>query len=176
MTASDLLLFSLPVLIALLVTGLLVSAKVKRSEERSPGPWSPDPAATNEVAPRMPLTPREQSMYFRLIATFPEQVVLAQVAMSALLKTKATSTRATFDRKVIDFVLCSKAFEPLVVIELDDASHASKTDKDAARDALLERAGYCVRRFANVPDEEELQRACPVPSQPVNEAKGPAKR
>lgn len=108
---------------------------------------------------RMPLTEREQSMYFRLSQAMPEAVVLAQVAFSSLLDTKDRPTRATFDRKVADFVVCSKSFEVTAVIELDDASHKGRTSQDAKRDALLTQAGYKVLRFKNVPDTSELMAA-----------------
>jgi very-short-patch-repair endonuclease len=166
MTTFEVLQYAVPAVMAVVVIGILAASSMKRARSAPP----PTRSTEIDISSRLPLTPREQSMYFRLSAAFPEQVVLAQVAMSALLKTKSTSTRATFDRKVIDFVLCSKAFQPLVVIELDDASHASKTEKDAARDALLQRAGYCVRRFANLPDEAELRRECRIEATPSAKA------
>jgi very-short-patch-repair endonuclease len=105
---------------------------------------------------RLPLTKNEQPMYFRLRETFPEHVVLAQVAFSVLLTARHQRTRNTFDRKVADFVLCTKAFEVLAVIELDDASHRDNAERDAARDLLLTNAGYAVLRFKTVPDAEAL--------------------
>lgn len=113
--------------------------------------------ATGQLGARRPLTPREQSMYFRLIETFPGHIVLAQVAFSAILTTKDRPTRATFDRKVCDFVLCSKAFEVIAVIELDDASHRVRERADAKRQALLTGAGYRVERFAQIPDQHDLR-------------------
>jgi very-short-patch-repair endonuclease len=74
-------------------------------------------------------------------------------------------------------VVCDKAFQVLAVIELDDASHKGKTDKDAARDAMLVSAGYRVLRYPNIPDLDRVrsdflpttppaqaQRQAPVPS------------
>ena len=144
----------LVLLAVLLVVGLLL-AGIKAGASRSRAATGRD-----RITARDPLTPREQSMFFRLQAAFPEQIVLAQVAMSALLRTRTVRSRATFDRKVIDFVVCSKAFEPLLVIELDDASHARKAEKDVARDAMLRQAGYRVLRFGNIPDQSDLQRTC----------------
>jgi len=68
-------------------------------------------------------------------------------------------SRARFNRKVADFVVATKAFEVLAVIELDDASHKGREVQDSQRDALLERAGYRVLRFRNVPDVDAVQRA-----------------
>ncbi|MBI3349490.1 MAG: DUF2726 domain-containing protein [Burkholderiales bacterium] len=112
--------------------------------------------ATGAVSGRRPLTEREQAMYFRLTRTLPEQVVLAQVAFSALLTTKDRPTRATFDRKVADFVVCDRAFTVLAAIELDDASHKGREKRDADRDALLTKAGIPVLRFKQVPDADAL--------------------
>lgn len=114
--------------------------------------------ATGDVRSRKLLTDREQAMYFRLKQAFPDDVVLGQVAFSALVTAKDQATRATFNRKVADFVLASKAFEVIAIIELDDASHRGREDHDSRRDALLERAGYRVLRFKNVPDVDEVQR------------------
>lgn len=98
-------------------------------------------------------------MYWRLTKTFPEHVVLAQVAFSALITSKDRPTRETFNRKVVDFVLCDRAFTVIAAIELDDASHRGREDTDARRDAILNSAGIQVLRFKNVPDFDALTQA-----------------
>lgn len=103
--------------------------------------------AASEVQQKKLLTDREQPMYFRLRQAFPDDVVLSQVAFSALLTAKDQPTRSTFNRKVADFVVATKAFEVLAVIELDDSSHRGREVQDSKRDQLLERAGYRVLRF-----------------------------
>ncbi|MBC7956997.1 MAG: DUF2726 domain-containing protein [Cytophagales bacterium] len=113
------------------------------------------------------LTKNEQPMYLRLRETFPDRVVLAQVAFSSLINSRSKGTRSTFDRKVADFVLCTSAFEVLAVIELTDASHQATAESDASRDAMLTEAGYQVLRFDRVPDVKDLKVAVgslPVPS------------
>jgi very-short-patch-repair endonuclease len=85
-------------------------------------------------------------MYWRLRETFPDLVVLAQVAFSALI-TSRREDRNRYDRKTADFVLCDRALVVVAVIELDDASHAGREGPDKARAALLESAGYRVLRF-----------------------------
>lgn len=119
---------------------------------------SPAGVVTRDVDLRRkaPVSEREQGMYARLCRTFPDQVVLCQVAFSALLTSKQRATRNHFDRKVADFVLCSKAFVVLAVIELDDKTHQGKEAADSARDGWLKRAGYRVVRYANIPDEVQL--------------------
>lgn len=120
--------------------------------------------AFGDVRPEKLLTDREQAMFYRLQQAFPNEVVLAQVAFSALLTTKDQPTRSTFNRKVADFVVATKAFEVLAVIELDDASHKGREVQDNKRDTLLERAGYRVLRCKNVPNADDVQRAVRPPA------------
>jgi very-short-patch-repair endonuclease len=82
-----------------------------------------------------------------------------------LVTARDLATRSTFNRKVADFVLASKAFEVIAVIELDDASHRGREEHDSRRDLILDRAGYRVLRFKNVPNVDEVQRMVrpPVP-------------
>ena len=109
-----------------------------------------------DIRAKRPLTQREQSMFLRLSATFPEHVVLSQVAFSALITSRQPATRNGFNRKMADFVLCSKAFDVLAVIELDDASHKNREREDADRDQWLTKAGYRVERYLQIPDEAKL--------------------
>lgn len=114
--------------------------------------------AKGDIRRRKLLTKREQP-FFRLRQAFPDDVVLSQVAFSALLTAKDPPTRSTFNRKVADFVVANKAFEVLAVIELDDSTHNGREGRDSRRDLLLEAAGYRVLRFRRVPDVEEVRRA-----------------
>lgn len=123
----------------------------------------PATKAIANIKKKLPLTKNEQPMFFRLVEAFPEQVVLAQVAFSALLQTKEAATRNKFDRKVADFVLCTKAFEVLAIIELDDSSHKGREAQDAARDLLLTNAGYTVLRYKLVPDVDKVRKDITIP-------------
>jgi very-short-patch-repair endonuclease len=118
---------------------------------------------------RQPVTKNEQPMYFRLVEAFPEHVVLAQVSFSALLTARTTATRNTFDRKTADFVLCTKAFEVLAVIELDDASHKGREANDRKRDRLLTDAGYRVLRYKTTPDREVIRAAITAITAPTTD-------
>ncbi len=120
--------------------------------------------ASGDIRPRKLLTDREQAMYFRLKQAFPDAVVLCQVSFSALLTAKDQPTRSTFNRRVADFVLTSKAFEVMAIIELDDASHRGREVHDDKRDSLLQRAGYRVLRFKNVPNVDDVQLAMGPPA------------
>ena len=141
----------LPLIVLLLVIAAMAGALMKRTERTK--------KATGVLSPKRPLTDREQAAYFRLRDSLPDRIVLAQVAFSALLTTKDRPTRATFDRKVADFVICSKAFEVIAIVEIDDASHKGRETNDDARDRLLTTAGYRVLRFKQVPDAAELLNA-----------------
>ena len=116
-------------------------------------------AATKEVPRRRRLMPTSgQSMHARLSEAFPQHIVLAQVALSSLLTASHKRTRDTFERRVAGFVLCSKAFEVLAVIELDDAGRRTNDEgSDATADLLLSEAGYTVLRFKTVPGLDELK-------------------
>ncbi len=107
------------------------------------------------------LTRNEQAMYWRLRETFPDFVVLAQVAFSALI-TSAREHRNSYSQKVADFVLLDKSMSVLAVIELDDSTHRGREEADARRAALLETAGYRVVRFARIPDADALRAAIPL--------------
>jgi very-short-patch-repair endonuclease len=121
------------------------------------GRGSKAPASDIDIRKRRPLTEREQSMYFRLCSTFPELVILSQVSFSALLISPQQSTRNGYNRKVADFVLCTKAFDVLAVIELDDKSHQGNEAADEVRDSWLKSAGLRIVRYANIPDESRLK-------------------
>lgn len=103
------------------------------------------------------LSAHEQAMYNRLVQSLPDLNVLAQVGFGALLTARTRPARNTFDRKIADFVICSKAFEVLAIVELDDSSHRGRADRDASRDALLEQAGYRVVRYAQIPDVDRVK-------------------
>lgn len=150
----------LPVLLlvlALVFAAALVVAALKRKGNGH---------STEAPTRKAPLTKREQAMYFRLVEAFPEHVVLAQVAFSSLLTARTTPARNRFDRKVADFVVCSKAFEVIAAVELDDSSHDNKEARDQSRDALLTGAGYTVRRYRQIPDLDQLKRDFAPPAEP----------
>ncbi|MDP2034194.1 MAG: DUF2726 domain-containing protein [Polaromonas sp.] len=141
------LIFGMLVLIVLFVVVAVLKKKQGGGDAAS---------ATRDLRRKTPLTEREQGMFFRLCATFPEHVVLSQVAFSALLVSKQQATRNGYNRKFADFVLCTKSFEVVAVIELDDSSHKGRGAADGDRDAWLTAAGYRVVRYANTPDTGKL--------------------
>ena len=140
-------------LLAVIGIGVLVASKRSKSEASAEGGKSKE-----RPKKKAPLTEREQGMYWRLREVLSERthVVLAQVSFSALLSSRQQATRNTFNRKTADFVVFTKAFEVVAVIELDDASHRGREKEDAERESLLTGAGYRVIRFKNIPDRGEL--------------------
>ena len=104
------------------------------------------------------LTNREQQMFSVLSSALPECVVLAQVSFSALVTAEGWQSRNRFNRKVADFVLCSKQMNVIAVIELDDRSHIGRELLDRERDAMLKQAGYTTIRYQSVPPAEIIRR------------------
>lgn len=141
----------------LAVVALLLQARNKKSSRGS----SEAPKA------RPPLTEREQAMFFRLQEALPDHIVLAQVAMSAVLTAATQAARNRFDRKVIDFVVCSKAFEVVAIVELDDSSHKGKEAADDRRDKLLKGAGYRSVRLQDIPPSERIRTAVLLTERPA---------
>ena len=143
-------------LLLVMVFVVVVGVLKKKAGEGTP--------TKKDLRKKPPLTEREQGMFFRLCATFPEHVVLSQVAFSALLVSKQQATRNGYNRKFADFVLCTKSFHVVAVIELDDSSHRGREAADSDRDTWLTTAGYKVVRYAQVPDAAKLLADFPTPS------------
>jgi very-short-patch-repair endonuclease len=168
---SALLKYGLP---ALAICGIAsyFSAKLK-SKTRKRINWQNRSSAnhwtTNESTPpkvaladlklkaRRPLSPFEEKMFIALSEALPECTVLAQVSFQALLDTTDIADRNRFDRKHADFVICSKRLTPIAVLELDDATHDTRGEEDADRDAMLQNAGYQTIRYRKIPTAEQIQ-------------------
>ena len=103
------------------------------------------------VVARELLTPREIAFWRLLRGVAEPYHVAPQVAMNALLNAepgldpkRRQGTRNRFDRNVVDFALIDDDGSVRLLIELDDRTHRS--DRDAARDRMTERAGYSTLR------------------------------
>ena len=122
---------------------------------------------------KRPLTQNEQAVYYQLVNAFGDtHIVLAQVAFSSFLKTHGDKeTRgikfAKMRQKVADFVICSKAFDIELIIEIDDKTH--NVDKDRERDDALSEAGITVVRYmaGKVPTTEKLKELLTKPEKPI---------
>ncbi len=145
------------VLLALIGVIALVLLKKLLPQKGGAAGWAVEPAG--------PLTEPEQALYWRLREACPEHVILAQVALSQILRAKrGPSRQRTFNRfsqLVADFVVCTKGFEVVAIIELDDRSHdkPSRAATDARKGEVLAAAGYRLLRVrvSKMPGSEELR-------------------
>jgi len=130
------------------------------------------PTGELRARPRNPLTTLEQELYRRLLEAFPQMMVLAQVALSALISTPRKDRRR-YHHKVVDFVLLDADFKVVCAIELDDESQASRHTVGEPVKDLLELAGYTVLEFSQVPSVDQLRER--VQGMPAAQADGGAK-
>lgn len=136
-------------LFAFFIAAVLICSKLANKRKRQ---------APLVVQRKQLLTNREQEMFSVLTTALPECTVLAQVAFSALITADGWQSRNRFNRKVADFVLCSKHLNVIAVIELDDRSHIGREHHDRERDAMLKQAGYTTIRYPRIPTTEEIRR------------------
>jgi uncharacterized protein DUF2726 len=139
---------------------------MNRSEGSKPLFSEPLPDAPWPVAARNLLSPREQSLYQRLLGLYPKHQVFVQVALSQLIDVdhnhpESESIRARYKQLVADFVLCRADLSVVAVIELDDRSHErrARQDSDARKTKALVDAGLRLVRIpaGALPSEEELR-------------------
>ena len=93
------------------------------------------------------LSTHERKAQIALEAALPQHRIYPQVAMGALVRTKASlskdvraRTRNGFSQKIVDFVAEDRHTNELLLIEVDDRTH--NTEKDRRRDAITAAAGY----------------------------------
>jgi hypothetical protein len=96
---------------------------VNRSAAK-PLPDEPWPLSARNLLSR-----REKKLYQTLVALYPDHRLLVQVALSQLITIdrnhpQSESIRARYKQLVADFVLCRSDLSVVVVIELDDRTHA----------------------------------------------------
>ncbi|SMB28121.1 conserved protein of unknown function [Sterolibacterium denitrificans] len=143
-----------PLIILIAVIGLLVKLASKKGTGAS-------------YYKKKPLTQAEKALYYKLLKALPNNPVLAQVSMSAIVGIKKgkdwQSTFNKISRKYADFVICSPAFDVIAIIELDDSSHESDRARhaDKEKDAALNGAGYTVIRWRqkDIPSVEDIPAA-----------------
>lgn len=133
-------------------------------------PNTPGESSTWPFVARKPLSEPEQNLYFRICQALPCHIVLAQVALPRLLgmKNKSKDLPVCLEQSVADFVVCTKEFNVLAVIEVgdmpleDNQPGAGYTDKTKAIIA----AGIRVIRWSasRLPDEETIREAFFSPS------------
>ena len=95
----------------------------------------------------------ERGFFKTLKEALTNHHILAQVSFNALLTHAPhlwgevkSRVRGQFNRNFVDFVVCDPVtLEVMAIVEYDGSGH--RYDKDARRDAMLEKAGYRVERF-----------------------------
>ena len=120
-------------------------------------------------ARRRPLGRRDQLMYLRLREALPDHVVLAQVAFSSLLMARDRTLRHQLRAKAADFVVCTRHFEVLGILQLCDEAQRRRQNIEQEHDALLTSSGYKVIRYTDIPDAHTLKAdiaKLPVPEAP----------
>lgn len=118
-----------------------------------PAGASPKKRRQGPYRARRLLTPNETEFYGRLRKALPDYVLFSQVSMSAIIEPRRDQRdgeymrlRAKFAQKYVDFLVCEpKTLRVIAIVELDDVTHDPV--KDAARDEMLEGAGYTVVRW-----------------------------
>ncbi len=123
-------------------------------------------AAPLEVrARRYFFTQAERACYALLLEVTRDSghTVFAKVRLNDLIEATGEARQATnnrINRQHVDFVLLSQPeFKPVMVIELDGASHESRAQqtRDAKKDAALRAAGLPLVRLPNGATREQLR-------------------
>ena len=113
------------------------------------------------------LSSPEQVLYHRLVSALPDHVVLAQVQVSRVLGVKKGFDFHHWNNRInrlsYDFVVCKKDATVLAAIELDDATHESKSRvrTDEKKDRATAAASLKLVRWhvKALPDEDAIRAA-----------------
>jgi very-short-patch-repair endonuclease len=110
------------------------------------------------------LTENEKAFFLRLQRALPGFHVFPQVSFAAflavdgrLLQREGWAVRAKFNRKIVDFVVCTRGtLEVVALVELDDRTHSAGANRK--RDEMTQAAGYRTFRFPSnqKPTEAEI--------------------
>ena len=154
MTAKLLLLALCALIVALFVLRVIHALARRREDD---GRWP--------FAEQKPLTRVEQVLYYRLVQTLPEHVVLAQVPLSRFLRVRKGRTwmewHNRISQKSIDYLVCERDFSIVAAIELDDKSHdsANRSVADATKARALAAAQVPLVRWraTALPDVETIR-------------------
>ena len=111
------------------------------------------------------LTAREMEA-FRIIMPIAESMglhVCPQASMDSFLKFEGEGgfrERGRYKARRSDFALMDRNGSVVLVIEIDDASHRGREEKDAARDSVVGMAGVNTLRVpgGRLPDTTEMRR------------------
>jgi len=115
--------------------------------------------------PKRPLTNVEQVLYFRMVEALPDLVILPQVQLSRFMGVKKgfkfNEWNNRINRKSVDFLVCTKSFDILAAVELDDSTHnrPDRVKADADKDKAIQSAGLKIIRWhvSALPDALTIQ-------------------
>jgi very-short-patch-repair endonuclease len=121
------------------------------------GPWP--------FVVRKPMSVPEQILYFRLLESLPEHIVLAQVQVSRFLGVKrghaVQGWQNRINRLSVDFLVLKKDSTVVAAIELDDRTHqrSDRLAADSRKNRALSAAGVQLIRWsvADMPGTEEIR-------------------
>ncbi|OAM31921.1 DUF2726 domain-containing protein [Eikenella corrodens] len=158
----------LAVVVAVIIFALISGSKKSGGRRKSNKMQRTTSDDTNQPWPFYPtyaMTRNEQEVYWKLVQALPDYIVLAQVQASRILKVKrGENHRAWFNRisrMSYDYLICQKNSYPLLVIELDDATHekADRQDADRRKKLALASAGIKIIRWRrpDVPSTEQIR-------------------
>lgn len=174
MATSTLLVFAFIGLFVLLLVVGAVFLVLNREDTVQASPSKTASKVAVQYRRKSVLTETERKFLAVLTEAAPSVLVVPQLAMSALVDVTdefskgkyAHVNRSRISQQRLDFVLMSRDTQKVYcVVELDDKSHDTKTQKtkDLARDAILASVGYRVvrvdaRDIPNVPHLRSLLR------------------
>jgi very-short-patch-repair endonuclease len=147
--------FLLPFLLAacsLVVIAVTATVLVERK------PW------LSRIKRKPLLSENEKAFFLRLQRALPGFHVFPQVSFAAfltvdgrLLQQEGWAVRAKFNRKIVDYVICTRGtLEIVALVELDDRTHSAGANRK--RDEMTQAAGYRTFRFSSKqkPTEAEI--------------------
>ena len=130
-----------------------------------------DKAINIAYAKKQVLTDPEQTLYFRLIETLDDCIVITQVQMSSFLSVTNTGKgrQSALNRilqKSVDFLVCNKDFSVIAAIELQDNSHRRQNrqrNDEFKRDVLSAvKIPFIEFNVKQLPTAEEIRSAIQV--------------
>jgi hypothetical protein len=126
--------------LVVLLAGVLVTLARRRDVDAPTADWV--------VEPLRLLAPAEQELHAQLRAAFPQQVVLTQVSLARLLRMRRSggSTRVfqPYLRMAVPFVVCSKEFMPLIVVDVHASSGVPRPSREQLKRAAVVQASGLV--------------------------------
>jgi very-short-patch-repair endonuclease len=147
--------FLLPFLIAACALVLIAVTATLLVERK---PW------LSRIKRKPLLTESEKAFFLRLQRALPGFHVFPQVSFAAfltvdgrLLQQEGWAVRAKFNRKIVDYVVCTRGtLEIVALVELDDRTHSAGANRK--RDEMTQAAGYRTIRFPSKqkPTEAEI--------------------